>query len=105
MKLRGALAQRDRATSANVVAAIAEGSDLRPKLGTWVPQTRFFTVTEDKEGQYRKRAAECLRVAARTTHEDLRKQYTHLAACYLELAEAEAAMRAGNEGLKRSGGS
>jgi hypothetical protein len=63
-------------------------------------------MTEDKEGQYRKRAAECLRVAARTTHEDLRKQYTHLAECYLQLVvEAEAAMRAGNEGLKRSGGS
>ena len=34
-------------------------------------------------------------------HEDLRKQYTRLAECYLELAEAEAALR-GKEPPRRS---
>lgn len=61
-------------------------------------------MVDDKEGQYRKRAEECLRVAVRTPHEDLRKQYTRLAECYLELAEAEAALR-GKEPPRRSPGS
>jgi hypothetical protein len=57
-----------------------------------------------KEIHYRERAEECLRLAAQTKHEELRKQYAHLADCYLELAEAEAAVRSGNNSAKRSTG-
>jgi len=80
-------------------------SVLPATLGTRVPHSRFsHTMVDDKEGQYRKRAEECLRVAGQTTHEDLRKQYTRLAECYLELAEAEAAL-CGKEPPKCSPGS
>jgi hypothetical protein len=73
--------------------------------GTRVPHRRFFTMADIKEIHYRKRAEECLRLAAQTKHEDLRKQYAHLADCYLELAEAETAVCPGNNPAKCSAGS
>ena len=38
------------------------------------------------------RADECFRVASRTKNDELREQYTHLARCYLELAEGESTL-------------
>ena len=48
-------------------------------------------MTDGKADHYRQRAAECLRLAGLTDDVALRRQYTHLAECYSELAEAEAA--------------
>lgn len=60
---------------------------------------------DGKEDQYWKRAQECFRVAEQMNHDDLRKQYLRLAECYLELAEANAALRSGDNAPKRSDGS
>jgi hypothetical protein len=46
-------------------------------------------MTGRKVELYRTRADECFRLASRTKNDELRKQYSHLARCYLELAEGE----------------
>jgi hypothetical protein len=49
-------------------------------------------MTVRNEELYRMRADECFHVASRIKNDELREQYTHLAQCYLELAEAESAL-------------
>jgi hypothetical protein len=95
------LSSLDKTRAAKILA----GFRYARRSGTRVPQRRFFlTMADIKEIHYRERAEECLRLAAQTKHEGLRKQYAHLADCYLELAEAEAAVRSGNNSAKRSTG-
>jgi hypothetical protein len=67
--------------------------------GLLIERERGFTgncyrsaMTEQKAVRYRQRAEECFHVARQTKDEGLRKQYRKLGHCYLELADAEAAL-------------
>lgn len=60
-------------------------------------------MTEQKASEYRGRAEECFQLARRTKDEELRRQYDHLGHCYIELADAEAALMRDQAPRSRTG--